>query len=436
MHLIETISIPKDKKINNINKATEKAISQMTKKFGVNYNLLKSREKVIDKKVFGLKKKIVYEFQFSYEKKKDSDFVFDFIKNQETKQQVSKLQEKKNKDLSTFKDLVTNQQKKLGINQPKNYNFDSYNKSNLVKDKPVEKIIARGVEESDLKLDSKKSIANSNQNENFINNFRNISNNNYWESFLRDYDFSKDFIDYILKEANILSHLSKEEIYERFSKIIVESISYFPILKKYDSNTNLIVLLGPTGVGKTTTLQKIASNLHFDKEDKVLICSFDSVKLGAFAQLKAFADVTEVNICNIHDQQELLETYHNNKNDYDYIFVDSPGISSQDNERLTEMISAIESLKCQKEIYLCLAASWRHRELKKIYSFFLETNFNAIIVTKLDESTTLGAIMSLLWEKKIPISFLTDSQEVTVSYTVANQDNIYQQLKKDFLMDN
>lgn len=422
MQIVKIISIPKDKKIKSMKIATEKAISQMTKKYGLDYHLLSSREKVDQKKMLGLKKKIIYEFKFSYEEKKKKlkeDFIDNLIGSQE--------KQHKTKNLNAFKGLISNKQRQLGINQGINdkQNNQNFSRKIIVTSGEEKKIVDNFSGSSSGDFSDEVSVDNSRKNK------KNIDS--YWVSLLKDYDFSGELIDFILQQASNLKYLKKEEVYQRISKIIAENLNYYSTLKKYDSVANLVILLGPTGVGKTTTLAKIVTDLHIEKKNRVLICSFDSIKLGAFAQLKAFAEVTEVDILDIHDEEELLKVYHENKNNYDYIFIDSPGISSKDNERLEEMNSALKKLNCKKETYLCISASWRYRDLKKIVASFITMNCDAFIITKLDESSTLGAVVSLSWEKKIPIAFLTDSQEITSSYEIGNSEILFSKLQNDFL---
>ena len=175
----------------------------------------------------------------------------------------------------------------------------------------------------------------------------------------------------------------------------------------------VVVFIGPTGVGKTTTIAKIASQFAIEEKKKVALFTADTYRIAAAEQLKTYAGIMQVPfrvIYNEEDMVEALKAFY----DYDYIFVDTMGHSHRNEQQREETAKLVESIKGLAELqsFLVLSATTKYKDLLKIVD-----NYNAIaeyqlIFTKLDETYTLGNLFNLRMYTKASIAYVTCGQNV------------------------
>jgi len=172
----------------------------------------------------------------------------------------------------------------------------------------------------------------------------------------------------------------------------------------------VIVLVGPTGVGKTTTIAKIAAiNKIFNKLD-VGIISADTYRLGAIEQMRVFADIAEIPLEVVYTPAEMKTAMEKFKTK-EIIFVDTVG-RSQRNEKelhdLGEMVDAAEP----HEVHLVINASTNNKTIVEIIRQFSALHPNRLIVSKLDETASLGSIVNVSRAHNLLISYVTTGQVV------------------------
>lgn len=175
----------------------------------------------------------------------------------------------------------------------------------------------------------------------------------------------------------------------------------------------VVYFVGPTGVGKTTTIAKIASKLCVEKRKKVALLTADTYRIAAAEQLRTYANILEVPFRIIYSPAEIeqaLEEFH----DYDYILVDTAGHSHHNEEQKNNtnvMIHAVdEAAEC--EVYLVLSATTKYRDLISIADTYKEMSDFKIIFTKLDETTALGNLLNLRLYTGAELSYVTYGQNV------------------------
>lgn len=172
-----------------------------------------------------------------------------------------------------------------------------------------------------------------------------------------------------------------------------------------------MALVGPTGVGKTTTLAKLASIAVLQKNLRVGLVNLDVYKVAAFDQLQTYAKILNVPFRSAGNREE----FHSALADFrslDLVLIDTTGRSQRDEESLREMSELVRSLDVPVQVHLCAASSTRDLELYDIANRFSVFKPTALTITKLDESSLFGAIFNVSQRSKLPLSFFTTGQRV------------------------
>lgn len=175
----------------------------------------------------------------------------------------------------------------------------------------------------------------------------------------------------------------------------------------------LVFFIGPTGVGKTTTIAKIASKFRVDEKKKVALLTADTYRIAAAEQLRTYANILEVPFRVIYTVEEISKALEDFR-DYDYIMIDTAGHSHQNATQKDNMCNIIHSVddKVEKEVHLVLSATTKYRDLISIADAYKEMADYKLIFTKLDETTTLGNLLNLRLYTGASLSYVTCGQNV------------------------
>ena len=200
-----------------------------------------------------------------------------------------------------------------------------------------------------------------------------------------------------------------------------------------EKGPRVLLFIGPTGVGKTTTIAKIASHYCMEEKKKVALLTADTYRIAAAEQLRTYANILEVPFRVLYTAEEFNSAIAD-FSDYDYIFVDTTGHSHRNEELMDKMKELFEAVKkygeCQ--IFLVLSATTKYRDLLKIASNYREITEYQLIFTKLDETSTLGNLLNLRLYTDAPIAYVTCGQNVPDDIELFNpQKTVKQLLKKN-----
>ena len=184
----------------------------------------------------------------------------------------------------------------------------------------------------------------------------------------------------------------------------------------------VIMLVGPTGVGKTTTIAKLATNQKLMNKKKVALVSSDTFRIGAIDQLRTFANIADIPLTVVYtpeDMKKAVKNYH----DMDIIYIDTTGRSQQDSQRLSEMQKLVLNAQ-PDETHLVLSITTRFGDLVDAAAKFSKLKYNRLLLTKIDETTSLGMILNLLSKVKKPVSYITTGQNVPEDIERASREKL------------
>ena len=242
-------------------------------------------------------------------------------------------------------------------------------------------------------------------------------------------EVKQEFVDSIVAELDCSkdsSHLDNilSSIYQK----IVLKLGEIKPLKTSENKPKIIFFVGNTGVGKTTTVAKLASKSKLEDKLKVALFSVDTYRIAAIEQLKTYANIISAPMEVIYtpdDMQKSIEKYK----DYDYIFVDTAGRSHKDEQQKQDLKAIIDSASdCEKEIYLVVSVTVKYNDLVNIAKAYDEMFEYKLIFTKLDETTGLGSILNLKLELNKDLSYVTWGQNVPDDIGVLNPQVIAKKL--------
>lgn len=184
----------------------------------------------------------------------------------------------------------------------------------------------------------------------------------------------------------------------------------------------IIALIGPTGVGKTTTLAKLVTSYRFWGKSDTALVSADTYRVAAIEQLKTFAAIAGLPMEAVYQPGAMQNTLSRHLS-RDAIFIDTAGRSQADTERLGELADFLKTAE-PDEVFLCLAVATRFEEQLDIIERYKNLHPTGIIFTKLDESRGPGTIINVLNSTSLPMVYLTCGQNVPDDIVLAKPKRI------------
>ena len=180
-----------------------------------------------------------------------------------------------------------------------------------------------------------------------------------------------------------------------------------------EKGPKLVYFIGPTGVGKTTTIAKIASRFSVVEKKKIVLLTADTYRIAAAEQLRTYANILEVPFRIIYTPQEIrtaIEDYAA----YDYIFVDTSGHSQKNTDQRDDTLALLRAAdgQAEKEVYLVVSATTKYRDLLNIADTYKKLTDFRLVFTKLDETQCQGNLFNLRLHTDAPMSYVTCGQNV------------------------
>ncbi len=235
-------------------------------------------------------------------------------------------------------------------------------------------------------------------------------------------------MDKVLKTSHSLDNLLSN-VYQKMVLKLGTPTRIMPGEKK----PKVVFFIGPTGVGKTTTIAKIASKFKVEEGKKVGLITADTYRMAAANQLQTYANILGVPLNVIYSADELLDTVKKQSrefSDLDVILVDTIGFSHKNDEQRNDTKKLVNALGgvYDSEVYLVLSATTKYKDLIEIADSYMEfAQFN-LIFTKLDETKCLGNIFNLKCYTGAPLSYITVGQNVPDDIEILNAQKLVKQL--------
>lgn len=191
----------------------------------------------------------------------------------------------------------------------------------------------------------------------------------------------------------------------------------------------IVYFIGPTGVGKTTTVAKIASKFRVEQRKKIALLTTDTYRIAAAEQLRTYANILDVPIRVIYSVEEMSRAFDEFA-ECDYILVDTAGHSHYNEEQrqaISQFIHASDR-KAEREVYLVISATTKYRDMVGIADAYAEITDYKLIFTKLDETTALGNLLNIRMRTNAEMSYVTYGQNVPDDIAVFNAQSTVKQL--------
>ena len=248
---------------------------------------------------------------------------------------------------------------------------------------------------------------------------------------LLDNEVDEKYVNQILEEAEKIANSNN-------SVDVVLSNVYQKIILKFGEpncidtegkKPKIIFFIGPTGVGKTTTIAKIASKYKVEQDRKVAFLTADTYRIAATEQLHIYANILDAPMSIVYSAQELNQAIAK-VSDNDLIFVDTAGFSHRNETQRMDTKNLIDGLdeQYEREIFLVLSATTKYKDLLEIVDSYREIAEYKLIFTKLDETSSYGNLLNIRLYSGADLSYMANGQNVPDDIEEFNAQMIVKQL--------
>jgi len=235
---------------------------------------------------------------------------------------------------------------------------------------------------------------------------------NKWKKVLEDLEFNSMVIEELIQGITETfgedfphnENIIQEALIARLARIFEEAD------EKPKGKGKIFAFVGPTGVGKTTTLAKLAAHYIFEQNKKVGLVTIDTYRIGAVEQLKIYGDILGIDVDVVYTADQLKQVMEKHR-DKDVVLIDTAGRSPFNSMRLSELRAFLETID-NLETYLVLSCTTKSRDLDRIIAEYQILNYTQLIFTKVDETHYLGPIANTVHKVKKPVAYITNGQSV------------------------
>lgn len=226
-----------------------------------------------------------------------------------------------------------------------------------------------------------------------------------------DEEIVQHLIDRLLKKYEDINAVQQSTIKQAIAEMMIQIIgSKVPNSVAVDEKTRMINMIGPTGVGKTTSIAKLATEQVLKQKRRVAMITTDVYRIAAVEQLKTYAGILNVPIEVVRSAEE-LKLVLDKLAHYDLIYMDTTGRNYKE-EKFRKSINQYLDHPFQNDNYLVLSLTTKYEDMVLLLNEFKESPINKLILTKFDETSSYGAILNIAYKYPYQISYLTNGQSV------------------------
>jgi len=248
------------------------------------------------------------------------------------------------------------------------------------------------------------------------------------EKILMKNDFSFSFIG--MMSEKIKKNISLDDL-DNFNYVLkkvrewIRELIYILPDKTPLTTPRIFILVGPTGVGKTTTIAKLAAINALGIQTKPLsvrIITIDNYRIGARKQIETYGEIMSVPVVSAENFDQLRKYIALYSEDVDLVLIDTIGKSPHDYKKLAEMKELLDACGTTSEFHLAISAITKVSDIFEIMQQFESFKYSSVVVTKLDETCHAGNIISALYEARKPVSYITTGQNVPYDIKYATEE--------------
>lgn len=229
-------------------------------------------------------------------------------------------------------------------------------------------------------------------------------------------------------ETTLKKDTTIDTILGSFYQKIILKLGQPKTIEYSQDKTKYIYFIGPTGVGKTTTIAKIASSYKVGKQAKIALITSDTYRIAAVEQLRTYANILDVPLRVIYSETEMQEAMEDFK-DYDLVLIDTAGRSHKSKEQRDDIDKLVHIVPEEdREVYLVLSATTKYKDLIRIAETYSDIVNYRLIFTKLDETTGIGNIFNIRMYTNAPLSYAAFGQNVPDDIEKIDAQSIARQL--------
>jgi flagellar biosynthesis protein FlhF len=201
-----------------------------------------------------------------------------------------------------------------------------------------------------------------------------------------------------------------EAVREALREAVEACLPIAPPIAAVPGTRRVVALVGPTGVGKTTTVAKLAANFKLVQGLRVGLVTVDTYRIAAIEQLRTYAEIIDLPLAVANDPGEMREAI-DALGDVDLVLIDTAGRSPRDEVRIRELADFLAAAR-PDEVHLVLSTTCGERSLRAAVERFALVHADRLILTKLDEADGLGGVLAVIGQADRPVSYLTTGQAV------------------------
>ncbi|OPA77611.1 flagellar biosynthesis protein FlhF [Paenibacillus selenitireducens] len=249
-------------------------------------------------------------------------------------------------------------------------------------------------------------------------------------ALLDEQDINADIFTQWLEQYKELTDLNDEERsadhFGSFVKDQMRTLIQEMAPEGIRSTTHVVYVAGPTGVGKTTTIAKLAAEQLFRHQRKVGFITSDTYRIAAVEQLRTYATILNIPLEVVNSPADFMRAMKSLEH-CDLIFMDTAGRNFRNELLVSELNSLLKPMD-SSETYVVLSLTSKYRDMAKIVGHFQKYQLDKVIFTKMDETASMGAIINVIHDYHLKLSYITNGQNVPEDIAIIDPEQLVQRI--------